>query len=93
MNHSGSVSGAGSLPVALEKQDWPYSGPYVQIATANVNGVAVTGLPGSKTLSATSAAPLEIYRDLMPGWLALIRPLCDSIAVLRASARKRSTTS
>jgi hypothetical protein len=34
---SGSVSGAGSLPVALEKQDWPYSGPYVQIATANAN--------------------------------------------------------
>jgi hypothetical protein len=34
---TGSVSGAGSLPVALEKQDWPYSGPYAQIATANAN--------------------------------------------------------
>ena len=34
---SGSVSGAGSTPVALEKQDWPYSGPYAQIATTNAN--------------------------------------------------------
>ena len=34
---SGSVSGAGSTPVALEKQDWPYSAPYVQIATTNAN--------------------------------------------------------
>jgi hypothetical protein len=34
---AGSVSGAGSVPVALEKQDWPYSGPYVQIATTNAN--------------------------------------------------------
>jgi len=30
---AGSVSGAGSVPIALEKQDWPYSGAYVQIAT------------------------------------------------------------
>jgi hypothetical protein len=37
---AGSVSGAGSTPVALEKQDWPYNGPYVQIAatTANSSG-------------------------------------------------------
>ena len=34
---SGSVSGAGSTPVALEKQDWPYSAPYAQIATATAN--------------------------------------------------------
>jgi hypothetical protein len=34
---TGSVSGAGSLPVALEKQDWPFSGGFVQIATANAN--------------------------------------------------------
>jgi hypothetical protein len=34
---SGSVSGATSIPVALEKQDWPYSAPYVQIATTNAN--------------------------------------------------------
>jgi hypothetical protein len=34
---SGSVSGAGSLPVALEKQDWPFSGDYAQIATTNAS--------------------------------------------------------
>jgi hypothetical protein len=34
---SGSVSGATSVPVALEKQDWPYSAGYAQIATANAN--------------------------------------------------------
>jgi hypothetical protein len=34
---SGSVSGAGSVPVALEKQDWPYSAGYVQIAQTNAN--------------------------------------------------------
>jgi hypothetical protein len=34
---SGSVSGAGSVPVALEKQDWPYSAPYAQIATTTAN--------------------------------------------------------
>jgi hypothetical protein len=34
---AGTVSGAGSIPVALEQQDWPYSGPYVQVATATAN--------------------------------------------------------
>jgi hypothetical protein len=34
---SGTVSGAGSLPVALEKQDWPFTGGFVQVATANAN--------------------------------------------------------
>jgi hypothetical protein len=34
---TGSVSGAGSLPVALEKQDWPFTGGFVQVATANAN--------------------------------------------------------
>jgi hypothetical protein len=34
---AGSVSGAGSTPVALEKQDWPYSAPYAQIATVTAN--------------------------------------------------------
>ncbi|WP_028062298.1 fibronectin type III domain-containing protein [Solirubrobacter soli] len=34
---TGSVSGAGSLPVALEKQDWPYSAGYVEIARTNAN--------------------------------------------------------
>jgi hypothetical protein len=34
---SGTVSGARSTPVALEKQDWPYNGPYVQIAATRAN--------------------------------------------------------
>src|SRR4051794_30480199 len=34
---TGSVSGAGSTPVALEKQDWPYHGAYVQIASTNAS--------------------------------------------------------
>ena len=34
---TGSVTGAGSLTVALEKQDWPYTGPFTQIATASAN--------------------------------------------------------
>ena len=34
---AGSVSGAGSTPVALEKQDWPYSAPYAPVATATAN--------------------------------------------------------
>jgi hypothetical protein len=33
----GTVSGAGSLPVALEKQDFPYSVGFAQIATASAN--------------------------------------------------------
>ena len=33
----GTVSGAGSTPVALEKQDFPYTGPFAQIATATAN--------------------------------------------------------
>jgi len=35
---SGSVSGAGSTPVALEKQDFPFTGAFAQIATATANG-------------------------------------------------------
>jgi hypothetical protein len=35
---AGRVSGAGSTPVALEKQDWPFSGVFTQIATATANG-------------------------------------------------------
>jgi hypothetical protein len=35
---SGTVSGAGSIPVALEKQDFPYTGGFSQIATATANG-------------------------------------------------------
>ena len=34
---TGTVSGAGSTPVALEKQDFPYTGPCVQVATATAN--------------------------------------------------------
>lgn len=34
----GTVSGAGSIPVALEKQDFPYTGGFAQIATATANG-------------------------------------------------------
>jgi hypothetical protein len=34
---TGTVSGAGSIPVALEKQDFPYSGGFAQIATANAS--------------------------------------------------------
>jgi hypothetical protein len=33
----GTVSGADSIPVALEKQDFPYSAGFAQIATANAN--------------------------------------------------------
>jgi hypothetical protein len=33
----GTVSGAGSIPVALEKQDFPYSTGFAQIATANAS--------------------------------------------------------
>jgi hypothetical protein len=33
----GTVSGAGSVPVALEKQDFPYTGGFAQIATANAS--------------------------------------------------------
>ncbi len=31
---TGTVSGSGTTPVALEKQDFPFSGPWVQVATA-----------------------------------------------------------
>jgi hypothetical protein len=34
---SGSVAGASSLPVALERQEFPFTGPFTQIATANAN--------------------------------------------------------
>ena len=34
---TGSVSGAGSTPVALEKQDFPFTGAFAQIATATAN--------------------------------------------------------
>ena len=37
MTVTGSVSGAGSLPVALEKQDFPFTGGFTQIATATAN--------------------------------------------------------
>jgi hypothetical protein len=37
MTVTGSVSGAASLPVALEKQEFPFTGAFVQIATANAN--------------------------------------------------------
>ncbi len=37
MTITGSVTGAGSLPVALEKQDFPYTGAFSQIATATAN--------------------------------------------------------
>ena len=34
---TGTVSGVNSTPVALEKQDFPYSGPFVPITTATAN--------------------------------------------------------
>ncbi len=34
---TGSVAGTTSIPVALEKQDFPYTGAFSQIATANAN--------------------------------------------------------
>ena len=35
---TGKVSGQGSIPVALERQDFPFSGAYYQAATATANG-------------------------------------------------------
>jgi hypothetical protein len=35
---TGTVSGANSVPVALEKQDFPFSAGFAQIATATANG-------------------------------------------------------
>jgi hypothetical protein len=32
---TGAVTGRGSIPVALQRQDAPYTGPYVQVATTN----------------------------------------------------------
>ena len=34
---TGTVTGAGSTPVALEKQDFPFTGAWAQIATATAN--------------------------------------------------------
>jgi hypothetical protein len=34
---TGTVSGVGSTPVALERQDFPFSGPFVPVATATAN--------------------------------------------------------
>ena len=46
MTVTGSVSGAASLPVALEKQEFPFTGAFTQIATASANS------RGSFTLTA-----------------------------------------
>ena len=35
---TGTVSGSGATPVALEKQDFPFNGPWVQVATATSSG-------------------------------------------------------
>ena len=43
---TGKVSGLGSTPVALEKQDFPFTGPFTQVATATASG------SGNFTLSA-----------------------------------------
>ena len=37
VSFTGTVSGSGTTPVALEKQDFPFSGPWVQVATATSN--------------------------------------------------------
>ena len=34
----GTVAGAGSVPVALEKQDFPFTGPFTPVAVATANG-------------------------------------------------------
>jgi hypothetical protein len=50
---TGAVTGQGSIPVALQRQDAPFSGPYVQVATTTAasNG-AFTFFVGSLTQTA-----------------------------------------
>ena len=41
---TGTVSGSGTTPVALEKQDFPFTGPFAQVATATASSTGAFSL-------------------------------------------------
>ena len=55
---TGSVSGTASIPVALEKQDFPYTGAFSEIATANAN--SPRRVPRSPPLRCSSTGRLRV---------------------------------
>jgi hypothetical protein len=80
----GSVIGVRRTPVALEKQDFPYTGPFTQVATARANS------RGAFTLTApplfTSARLRVVTRTAAPVYSPLARA---SVAVKVGLERKR----
>jgi len=80
----GTVSGVRRTPVALEKQDFPYTGPFTQVATAQANN------RGAFTLTApplfTSARLRVVTRTAVPVYSPLTRA---SVAVKVGLERKR----
>jgi hypothetical protein len=60
---TGAVTGQGSIPVALQRQDAPFTGPYVQVATTNAasNGAFtffIGSLPQTARLRVTTLTPV-----------------------------------
>jgi hypothetical protein len=61
---TGAVTGEGSIPVALQRQDAPFTGPFVQVATTNAasNGAFtffVGALAQTARLRVTTLTPVE----------------------------------
>ncbi len=60
---TGAVTGQGSVPVALQRQDAPFTGPYVQVATTTAasNGAFtffIGSLPATARLRVTTLTPV-----------------------------------
>ncbi len=53
VSFTGTVSGSGTTPVALEKQDFPFSGPWVQVATATSSSSGAFTLNGPALFATT----------------------------------------
>jgi hypothetical protein len=80
----GTVTGAGSIPVALEKQDFPYSAGFAQVATANASS------SGAFTLTAPALFVTTHMRVVTrTSVVAASQPFTASVAVKVGLKTKR----
>lgn len=80
---TGTVSGAGSIPVALEKQDFPYAGAFAQIATANANS------SGAFTLTAPPLFTTARLRVVTRTSVVAVSPVTTASVAVKVGLKTR----
>ena len=80
---TGTVSGVNSIPVALQKQDFPYSAPFATIATATANG------SGAFTVAVPALFTTARLRVVTQTAIVAVSPVITASVAVKVGLRTR----